>query len=258
MVELVKAPIYQQLNAVLRELIECGDYQTGSKFLTEREISERFKVSRATTNKALSNLVSEGILEFRKGIGTFVAKRIMAYDLRQLVSFTAKAEAAGFAPSTRILHFGEKTGSEADTETLLALNAHESDQLLYMERIRFANDLPVILERRYITASECPGLTIDDISNSIYGVWTGKYGLKISGADQTVQAVNIDDHDAGLLALQKGSAGLLVISTGYIDNGRPLWFERTLYRGDAYTFRNHLAGPGNGQPMAGSFLFSQS
>jgi DNA-binding transcriptional regulator YhcF (GntR family) len=68
---LSREPIYQQLNRILRELIG-GDFQIGDQFLTERKICQQYQVSRATANKALSNLVSEGLLEFKKGIGTFV------------------------------------------------------------------------------------------------------------------------------------------------------------------------------------------
>src|SRR6185295_17865343 len=60
---IVKQPIYQQINGALRELVASGQFKTGARFLTEREISERFEVSRVTANKAISNLVSEGILE---------------------------------------------------------------------------------------------------------------------------------------------------------------------------------------------------
>ena len=95
---LVKEPIYQQLNGYLKQLIDSGECPIGGKFLTERQICERYGVSRATANKALSNLVSEGLLEFRKGVGTFVRGRPLDYNLRALVSFTDKArrrQAAG-------------------------------------------------------------------------------------------------------------------------------------------------------------------
>src|SRR6478672_10049530 len=102
---LVKEPIYQQLNCQLRTLITSGEYADGSQFLTERQICERFGISRATANKALSNLVSEGLLEFRKGIGTFVRGRALDYNLKALVSFTDKAVAAGKRPTTEVLQF---------------------------------------------------------------------------------------------------------------------------------------------------------
>lgn len=69
---LVRSPIYQQLNQLLRDLIREGEFKSNEQFLTERQICDRFNVSRATANKALSNLVAEGVLEFRKGVGTFV------------------------------------------------------------------------------------------------------------------------------------------------------------------------------------------
>ena len=100
---LVKAPIYQQLNQLLRDLIREGEFKPGEQFLTERQICDRFDVSRATANKALSNLVAEGVLEFRKGVGTFLRGGILDYDLRALVSFTEKALSAGKTPSTKII-----------------------------------------------------------------------------------------------------------------------------------------------------------
>ena len=102
---LVREPMYQQLNSHLRVLVASGECPVGSKFLTERQICERFGVSRATANKALSNLVSEGLLEFRKGVGTFVQGRALDYNLRALVSFTDKAISAGKQPSTQVLQF---------------------------------------------------------------------------------------------------------------------------------------------------------
>ena len=67
-----KSPLYQQLNNALLKMIHKEKFQTGDKFLTERAICELFEVSRATANKALSSLVSGGILEFKKGVGTFI------------------------------------------------------------------------------------------------------------------------------------------------------------------------------------------
>ena len=73
--QIIRTPIYQQLNEMLRGLIRATEFKAGDQFLTERQVSDRFGVSRATANKALSNLVSEGLLEFQKGVGTFVRGR---------------------------------------------------------------------------------------------------------------------------------------------------------------------------------------
>lgn len=67
-----KEPVYIQINKALRMLIIKESYSAGDKFLTERSICDMYKVSRSTANKSLSSLVSENILEFKKGIGTFI------------------------------------------------------------------------------------------------------------------------------------------------------------------------------------------
>ena len=96
--------VYQTIIQQLRDLIS-GKLEPGQKFLTEREIAYEFKISRPTANKILTGLVSEGLLEFRKGVGTFVRKKTLGYDLKHLVSFTEKSKAAGKTPQTKILCF---------------------------------------------------------------------------------------------------------------------------------------------------------
>jgi DNA-binding GntR family transcriptional regulator len=58
--KLIRSPIYQQLHDQLRQILSA-DYEVGQQFLTEREVSERFGVSRTTANKTISSLVSEGL-----------------------------------------------------------------------------------------------------------------------------------------------------------------------------------------------------
>ncbi len=252
--ELVKEPIYQQLNQVLTALVRSGEFAVGAKFLTERQISERYGVSRATANKALSNLVSEGLLLFRKGVGTFVSGRPLDYDLRALVSFTDEALASGKRPETQVLHFETVAARDAAGDVTALLRVRPEAPLLYMERLRLADALPVILERRHIVAECCPGLTAADAAGSLYEIFTRRYGLNVEGADQTVQAVNIHGADGRILKVRHDAAGFLVTSVGHLAGGKPLWFERTLYRGDAYEFRNRLGGIQPAGQSPGRFL----
>lgn len=229
--------MYQQLNQELRRLLRSGPFAQGDRFLTEREVSARFKVSRATSNKALSTLVAEGLLEFRKGVGTFVRGETLDVDLRSLVSFSDRARAAGKVPSTRVLR----------VETLPGPRVR-------MERLRLIDGLPVILERREVMAGPCPDLAQRDLTGSLYALWIEAYGLKLEGADQAIRAVEIEAADARLLDVPPRSAGLLVTATGYVEGGAPLWTERTLYRGDAYEFRNRLGGLRAARPAVGNLI----
>jgi GntR family transcriptional regulator len=250
---LVKDPVYLQLNRALRELILNGQISVGDRFPTERQVSNDFGVSRPTANKAISSLVAEGILESRRGMGTFVRARPLEYDLRSLVSFTGKALAAGKTPLTRLLEWKTLKADQADPKAFECLQLPERGNVYFMERLRLADELPVILERRYVVAKHCPDLAEPDLLGSLYDLWTQKYCLEITGADQAIRAVCISEEDAEILEVPSASAGFLVTSTGYLRSREPLWWEQTLYRGDTYEFRNQLGPIQRTGPTGGVF-----
>lgn len=252
---IVRDPIYQQLNELLRNAIRTRRFKPGEKFLTEREIVQEFGVSRATANKALSNLVAEGVLEFKKGVGTFVRGGIIDYDLRELVSFTSKAHAVGKKPSTEVLLFELTTAGQVPGMNARDTLRVSADEVVYLiERLRLVDSEPVIFEHRCIVTRYCPNLTADDVAGSLYAAWAEKYRLEIVGADQTIRAVGLDARAASLLHRKRGGAAFQVTSTGFLAGGAPLWCERTLFRGDAYEFHNRLGPLQTARPAAGSLV----
>lgn len=236
-------PVYQQLNDRLRTALS-DQYCAGDKFLSEREISDQFSVSRATANKALTSLVSEGLLEYRRGVGMFVRRDLINYDVRSLVSFTEKAIAAGKKPTTRILALEKVSAKDVDSKVIEALDQSTEGQLWKMERLRLADKVPVILENRYVATKHCPKLTKTQAAGSLYEVFTKKNALAISGADEIIRAVSLKQNEAKLLGVPSRSPAIEVTAVGFLDDDSrsPLWWERTLYRGDQYEFHSRL-GP---------------
>ncbi len=247
---LVRSPVYQQLNQLLRATL-AAEYRSGDQFLTEREVAEKFQVSRATANKSLASLVSEGFLEFRKGLGTFVRRDVIDYDVRSLVSFTEKARAAGKKPSTELLTFGKLTAAGMDEALQGALGVTQADELWELDRIRLADGVPVILEHRYVVQRHCPKLTKSQAEGSLYRTWTETHGLKIGGANEVIRAVLLSSSEAKHLQTAAKSPALEVISVGYLENDSPLWWERTLYRGDQYEFHSRLGPIQSATPARG-------
>jgi len=238
----VNGTFHQRLIEQLRALIREGDFAPGAQFLTERDIAERFKTSRPTANKALSSLVSQGLLEVRRGAGTFVRESVLDYDLERLVSFTDKALAAGKKPGTSLLEFRKLTAAEAPPAVALGLKVRAEEPLIYMERIRLADGAPVIYERRHVVASLCPQMTRSDAKGSLYSCWTEKCGLEISGAEEVIHAVNAAKNQAAHLRVPIGTACFEIVATGFANDEKPLWQETTLYRADVYEFRNRISG----------------
>ena len=251
-------PVYLRLTRDLKQLLGTDTFPAGSKFLTEREISKRFSVSRLTANKVLAGLAAEGWLEFRVGSGTYVRGGLIDYELNNLVSFTHAAEQAGKQPSTKVTRLEIITNADLDPAARLALNADDPSEPFYLiERIRSSNRRPVILETRYVRARLCPGLNVADLNGSIYDLWVDKYSLSITGARQTLRAVMLDENDAKALGTKAGEAAMWVEAVGYLGDGQPLWCERLIYRGDAYEFVNTL-GRAPGAPSTSSLLLRES
>jgi GntR family transcriptional regulator len=250
---LVRETIFEQLTLRLKQLLNTAEYPVGAQFPTERDVSTRFRVSRPTANKALAALVGEGLLEFRKGVGTFVARKGLDYDLRHLVSFTDRALAAGKQPTTRLIQFDRAAGASVPRFVRSALKAADEDALIYIERVRLADDLPLIFEKRWVNADLCPRLRPSDARGSLYGAWSGRHGLEIAGADQSIRAACATKSEAAMLELRRGAPVLVVTATGYLVDGRALWTERTLYRADCYEFTTRLGALRSPRPAIGRF-----
>lgn len=233
---------HQQLIEQLRGLLRNRTFAPGTQFLTEREIADRFATSRPTANKALSSLVSEGLLEMRRGAGTFVRDAVLDYDLERLVSFTEKARAAGRKPGTELIEYRKLRAVDAPTHVIHSLRVSGGEPLIYMERVRLADQKPVILEHRYVVASLCPKMTRTDAKGSLYFCWTEKCGLGIGGAEEIIHAVNATKVQAARLKIPVGTACFQIVATGHLLDDRPLWHEETLYRSDVYEFRNRIRG----------------
>jgi GntR family transcriptional regulator len=249
---LVRSPVYQQLNQRLRAAL-AAEYRSGDQFLTEREVAEKFQVSRATANKSLASLVSEGFLEFRKGLGTFVRRDVIDYDVRSLVSFTEKARAAGKKPSTELITFGKLSGAGVEASIRTALRVESETLLWEMERVRLADGVPVILEHRYVVHGHCPKLTKAQVEGSLYRAWTATYELNIGGANEVIRAVLLSADEAKHLRTVPKSPALEVLSVGYLQDESPLWWERTLYRSDQYEFHSRLGPIQSATPARGQF-----
>lgn len=244
----------QQLTEKLRALIRGGAFPPGTQFLTERDIAGRFKTSRPTANKALSSLVSEGLLEVRQGAGTFVRESVLDYDLERLVSFTDKARAAGRQPATQLMVYRRLAAASAPPAVTHALKTAPDAGLIYMERIRLADSTPVIYERRHVVADLCPQMARTDAKASLYACWTGKCGLAITGADELIHAVRATKSQAQRLRIPVGAACFRIVATGFVNGQTPLWHEETLYRADAYEFRNRIGGLNGTRAALGRFI----
>ena len=155
-------PAYYQIMNHLREKIAEGVYPINSTLPPERELVEMYQVSRMTVRQAIAELVNEGILVRRKGIGTFIAPPKLEQELSSLTSFTEDMAQRGMKAGGRILSFKE-IAPDATIQKILSISAEET--VYESVRLRLADDEPMALETTTLIASLCPGLKREDLEN---------------------------------------------------------------------------------------------
>lgn len=245
--KIVTEPVYRQLAGLCRAEIAGGRFKSGDRFWSERELSAAYRISRATANKVLSAMVAEGLLDHRPGIGTFVTgARGLGASLKEMESFTGHARAEGFTPSTRVLDFRKIPLSDAPAPARAALGDLPGPESLFkMVRLRLADEVPVILETRWIRASKVPDLSKSDLAGSLYDLLESRFGLALTGESLTLSARNASPAEAASLGVKRGAAVLVAEGTGFAAEREPLWYHVLLHRGDRYHLRHELGARGD-------------
>ena len=118
--------LYAKLESILASEINDGTLAVGDQLPTEDELIRRFDVSRITVRRATQNLVARGLVEIRRGKGTFVASPKITQELTELTGFVEDMKALGRNPSARLL---EKTVVAADKTVADHLSSRKGSAL---------------------------------------------------------------------------------------------------------------------------------
>ena len=122
---------------------------------------ERYHVSRATVRQALGQLVAEGYLVIRRGLGTYVAEpKIRAGTPRRMYSFSREIERLGMRPGTHVQALGIEP---AGPSVAAALDVPIGEPVVALRRLRTADDEPMMLETSWLPVRRFPGLVDKDL-----------------------------------------------------------------------------------------------
>ena len=226
------SPVYIQIHNQIKKDIEAGKWKIGEKIPSERELAENFSVSRMTLRQAIQTLVDEGILERKIGSGTFVARKKVQEKMSGITSFTEITEAQGKVPTSKTVSYLITIPSLSESEKL---NLDDNQKVLRMERIRFADDVPICFEVATVPLELLKDYDKTQITASLYRTLE-ENGLIIGHAQQTVSAMLASERIADFLQLKKGDAILRLRQVSFLQDGSPFEYVRTQYAGDRYEF----------------------
>ncbi|KRK43039.1 GntR family transcriptional regulator [Companilactobacillus crustorum] len=229
----MKVPVYIQIHNEIRKEIESGKWAVGERIPSERQLSQDFDVSRMTLRQAIQTLVDEGILQRQVGSGTYVASSKVQEKMSGTTSFTEITESQGKKPSSKTVSYHVADPSISELEKL---KLKDGDQVLRMERIRYADQQPICFEVATIPIEIVSSLNKKDITSSLYKALEDKAGLKLGDAMQTVSAILASEKIANYLNVKRGSAVLRVRQITTLDDNRPFEYVRSQYAGDRFEF----------------------
>jgi GntR family transcriptional regulator len=239
-------PLYLQLARHLRELIVGDKLGHRDALPGERELAERFGVSRVTVRKALKELLDEGLLEQRQGAGTFVNHNHGPYVEQRLSSLTSFSEdmgSRGLSAGSRWLH---RMVAVATPEENLALGLSPGATVSRLQRLRTANDSPMALELAVIPTRFLPDP--NEVHGSLYETLRRR-GCTPYRALQRLTAIKLSAEQAEQLEVPEGAAALYIERRTLLEDGTPVEFVRSQYRGDAYDFIVELNLVGGASPL---------
>ncbi len=224
-------PAYQQIQATIMELIEKGQLKPGDAVDSERELARIHQVSLMTARHALTALEREGMVQRRRGAGTFVAPPKIHFN--KLTSFTEQMAGRSLTACSKVLSF-EVNNNEPEVAARLALAAHT--RLLKLERLRLAADEPFAIETCYLPAEDVPGLTRSQlVRGSLFSILEGTYGIQIAYADEEMDATAAAPATASLLKVGRDEPLLRIRQVIYSTKGKAALYVLGLYRSDRHT-----------------------
>lgn len=224
-------PAYQKIQRAIRHRIEAKQMKPGDAVSSERELARIHGVSLMTARHALAGLEREGIVERRRGSGTFVAPPRIQFN--KLMSYTEQMASRGLPPTSKVIA-AKIVEDEPEIAARLGLGA--ASRMVKIERVRLTADEPFALETCYLAATEFADLVDAPLTRgSLFSALEHDYAVELAYADEEVDATFAEGHVAQLLNLKAGAALLRIRQVIYSSKTKPVMYVIGFYRSERHS-----------------------
>jgi GntR family transcriptional regulator len=225
-------PLYVWIREALRGEISQGVLKFGQRLLSEDELAARFGVSRMTVRQGIAELIDEGLLYRRHGVGTFVAYPHLERDHTHLTNFFDAASSEGFEARATLL-LQDVTPSRQKVARALCIQP--GDLVIRVKTLRYANNVPLAVHDAHLPHKLFAKILTNDLD--IQNLWSlfEQCGFKVKRAIQRIEAREASRDLAKLMKIREGAPILYKERTVYSENGTPVEFTYCFNRGDIYS-----------------------
>jgi len=223
-------PAYQRIQAAIRKRIDAGQLRADDAEASERDLAKIHQVSLMTARHALASLEREGVVERRRGIGTFVATPKIHFN--KLMSYTEQMASRSMTAAAKIL-VAKVIHDEQEVTARLSVPPHSG--VIKLERLRQASDEPFALETCYLSDAEFPNLLSTPLGrDSLFKILERNYQVELGYADEEVDATAADPRTAEHLGIRRGDPLLRIRQLIYSAKGKAIMYVLGLYRSDRH------------------------
>lgn len=225
--------LYLQVIEKIKKDIEDEIYTEKEKLPSEFELAKQLGVSRATLREALRILEEENVIIRRHGVGTFVnAKPMFSSGIEQLTSVTNMISQGGMKPGTIFL---SSTTQSASDEAQRMFNCEKGDNLLVIERLRTANEEPVVYCLDTILEKHLP-YNFSHQEESIFNILESYSSIKVTYAVSHIEPLGYHEKISPLLQCDPETAILVLKQMHYDENDRPILYSLNYFKSDKFSF----------------------
>jgi GntR family transcriptional regulator len=240
-----RVTLTQSCAEALEEAIEAGTYRPGSRLPSEAELADQLAVSRPTLRESLRLLEERGMIRRRHGRGTFVRERPIQKELNRNFGITSMIRAAGYAPSVR---GGIITGLDADAEVAEHLAIDVGDPVWRVERVRMADDRPVVFSIDTVPAHLLTKHDLDDVvageEQSLYSQLHRLREIVIYRGEAELVPCRATAELRDRLEAKAGAPLLCIKQVDFDQRGRAVVYSVEYHVADWVRFSLERVGPG--------------
>ena len=230
-------PLYQQVAEDLKKRIEQGEFCTGQSVPSEAKLCEQYQVSRITVRNAISDLVEREILVTYQGKGAFVRTPKISSSLSSFKGFTYFCRENHIQTYTHILGVQKQKPS---TSIARKLEMDMGEDVIYLERLRYVNDKPVMIEHVYLPCKEFEFLLNIDMENqSLYEQIEKHTGLRLEENCYTsimLETSLTTKEEEKYMQLSESNAVFVLTETIYMNTGKPVHVTKQILSGEYFKF----------------------
>lgn len=232
-------PLYHQLKKILSKKIMNHEWEPETQIPTEQELVKEYGVSRSTVRMAVLDLMRSGMVFRKRGKGTFVSPSKATSDLINQIFFSKEYERDDVHMNFRV------STLKAEVWISEILGIMKGEHIFEFIRIRYFRNEKSGIEKIYIPVKICPDL-VNDPPKRKFSEWLQRtYGFRLFEDEKIIEATVFDTEESLILEVVQGAPALLYSRLIADQNKSPIYYTKTLLRGDRFRINIPTTCTGN-------------